>query len=93
MKLKKDELGLYNSEKSSNFAAIMEFSVLTYRLRSWLKFHLTAWNTGGEGVHSPYLFEWVRMVMSDKHSFYGWSAIEECRRDMMRDDRELSFVM
>lgn len=92
MKLKKDELGLYNSEKSSNFAAIMAFSVLTYRLRSWLKFHLTAWNTGGEGVHSPYLFEWVRMVMSDKHSFYGWSAIEECRRDMMRDDRELRFV-
>jgi protein-L-isoaspartate O-methyltransferase len=59
---------------------------------SWVKFHLTAWNTGGEGVHSPYLFEWVRMVMSDKHSFYGWSAIEDCRKAMLRDNRELSFV-
>ena len=30
--------------------------------------------------------------MSDKHGFYGWDAIEECRRDMMCDARELRFV-
>ena len=70
----------------------MEYRMLLYRLWSWLKFHLSAWNTGGEGVHSPYLFEWVRMVMSDKHSYYGWSAIEECRSSMLRDRRELEYV-
>lgn len=70
----------------------MDCRRLIYRMWSWVKFHLTAWNTGGEGVHSPYLFEWVRMVMSDKHSFYGWSAIEDCRKAMLRDNRELSFV-
>ncbi len=80
------------SEKSSNFAAIMDFRQLTYRVWSWVKFQLTAWNTGGEGVHSPYLFEWVRMVMSDRHRYYSWDLIEDCRRKMLEDTRELHYV-
>ena len=63
-----------------------------YRAKSWLRHQLTAWNTGGEGVHSPYLFEWVRMVMMDKNSFYIWGEIERCREKMLRDERELEFV-
>lgn len=70
----------------------MDLKLLLYRVSSWLRFHLTAWNTGGEGVHSPYLFEWVRMVMSDKHAYYGWQEIEDCRRAMLHDDRVLAFV-
>ena len=63
-----------------------------YRAKTWLRHQLTAWNTGGEGVHSPYLFEWVRMVMMDKNSFYIWGEIERCREKMLRDERELEFV-
>lgn len=70
----------------------MDFATVIYRVLSWLKHRLTAWNTGGEGIHSPYLFEWVRMVMSDKHSYYCWDSIEVCRQAMLADDRELEFV-
>ena len=63
-----------------------------YRAKTWLRHQLTAWNTGGEGVHSPYLFEWVRMVMMDKNSYYIWGKIEHCREKMLRDERELEFV-
>ena len=70
----------------------MELRVALYRAKSWLRHQLTAWNTGGEGVHSPYLFEWVRMVMMDKNSFYIWGEIERCREKMLRDERELEFV-
>lgn len=63
-----------------------------YRLCAWVRFHLTAWNTGGEGVHSPYLFEWVRLVMSDRHSYYSWPKIEACRMAMLKDERVLDFV-
>ena len=70
----------------------MDYKTLIYRAKSWLKFRLTAWNTGGEGVHSPYLFEWVRMVMMDKNSFYIWGDIERCREKILRDERELEFV-
>ena len=70
----------------------MDYKTLIYRAKSWLKFHLTAWNTGGEGVHSPYLFEWVRMIMSDKNSYYKWEEIEACRNAMLQDMRKLEFV-
>ena len=83
---------LIYAKKVVSLQRIMNCRTLRYRLWSWLKFHLSAWNTGGEGVHSPYLFEWVRMVMSDKHSYYGWSAIEECRSAMLHDRRELAYV-
>ena len=63
-----------------------------YRIGAFIKHCLTARNTGGHGVHSPYLFEWVRMVMSDKHNYYSWAAIEECREKLLHDDRELEFV-
>ena len=70
----------------------MELRVALYRVKSWLRHQLTAWNTGGEGVHSPYLFEWVRMVMMDENAYYIWGEIERCREKMLRDERELEFV-
>ena len=70
----------------------MELRVALYRAKSWLRHQLTAWNTGGEGVHSPYLFEWVRMVMMDENAYYIWGEIERCREKMLRDERELEFV-
>ena len=70
----------------------MKKNVYFYRVRSWLKYHLTAWNTGGEGVHSPYLFEWVRMVMTDKHMYYVWDEIEAIREAMLLDTRKVEYV-
>ena len=70
----------------------MKKNVYLYRVSSWLKHQLTARNTGGHGVHSPYLFEWVRMVMSDKNTYYVWDEIEEIRQEMLKETRELEFV-
>lgn len=67
-------------------------NIIIYRVKSWIKHQLTARNTGGHGVHSPYLFEWVRMVMSDKNTYYVWDEIEEIRQEMLKDTRELEFV-
>ena len=63
-----------------------------YRVTSWLRHHLTARNTGGHGVHSPYLFELVRMIIHDSNSFYMWDRIEQQRERLLRDERELVFV-
>ena len=70
----------------------MKKNAYLYRVSSWLKHHLTAWNTGGEGVHSPYLFEWVRMVMSDKNAYYVWSDIENVRARMLKSEDVVEFV-
>ncbi len=63
-----------------------------YRITSWMKHQLTARNTGGHGVHSPYLFEWARLVMRDKNGYYAWRKIEECRARMLADKSEVAFV-
>ena len=70
----------------------MKKNAYLYRVSTWLKHYLTAWNTGGEGVHSPYLFEWVRMVMSDKHAYRVWEEIESVRARMLVSDQVVEFV-
>ncbi len=70
----------------------MNLQIAFYRIRTWFRHLLTARNTGGHGVHSPYLFELTRMVMKDKHSFYAWEEIEQVREQMLKDDRVIEFV-
>jgi len=43
-----------------------------------------AWNTTGEGVHSPRLFYLVRYIFREKAHLYAWSAIEDRRAAMLR---------
>ena len=70
----------------------MKKNVYLYRVSSWLRHYLTSWNTGGEGVHSPYLFEWVRMVMSDRHAYRVWEEIEGVRARMLWSAQVIEFV-
>ena len=79
-------------KKIVSLQPIMDTKTLIYRLKSWIRFHLTAWNTGGEGVHSPYLFEWIRLIMSDKNGYYIWQEIEACRQNLLQDERLVEFV-
>lgn len=81
-----------NQKKIVSLQRIMNWRLVRYRVKSWLRHQLTAWNTGGEGIHSPYLFEWVRMVMSDTHSYYVWGEIEHLRENMLQDERVIDFV-
>ena len=74
------------------FAQNMDLRTALYRIGSYLKHRMTARHTGGHGVHSPYLFEWVRMVMSDENSYYAWEAIEKRRERMLADERIVEFV-
>ena len=67
-------------------------NVAIYRLWTWWRHWLTARHTGGHGIHSPYLFEWVRMVMHDKNAYYAWKDIEAVRAEMLHDEREINFV-
>ena len=37
-----------------------------HRVLAYLKHFFTSWNTTGEGIHSPYLFELVRFILRDE---------------------------
>ena len=55
-----------------------------YRLWSYVRHQLTAWHTGGEGVHSPALFYIVRMIVYDDNAYYAYPRIEQQRAHLLR---------
>jgi len=63
-----------------------------YRVFHYLRHRLSARNSGGGGIHSPYLFEWVRMIMRDKNSYYVWRDIECIREQMLQNNSELEYI-
>ena len=54
-----------------------------FRFGAHIRHRLTAWNTGGEGIHSPYLFYLVRVLFYDRNAYYCFSAIEQRREAML----------
>ncbi len=53
-----------------------------HRALAFVRHRLTAWNTSGEGIHSPYLFELVRFILRDENSYYCFAEIER-RRELL----------
>lgn len=63
-----------------------------YRAGTYLRHLFTSWNTGGEGIHSPYLFYLVRMLIYDQNRYYCWSDIEQERRRLLRSRETIRVV-
>ena len=63
-----------------------------HRIWAFIRHRLTAWNTTGEGIHSPYLFRMVRFVMRDENAFYCFADIESRRRLLLDCKDELDVV-
>ena len=58
-------------------------SMLWYRIRTFVRHYLTAWNTSGEAIHSPYLFYLVEKIIHDDNAYYAWQPIEQIRHAML----------
>lgn len=61
----------------------MRLGAIIYRVFSYLRHVLTAWNTTGEGIHSPSLFYIVRFLFRDKNSYYCFETIEQQRASLL----------
>ena len=55
---------------------------ITHRFFAYIRHFFCAWNTTGEGIHSPYLFELVRFVLRDENAYYCFADIER-RRELL----------
>lgn len=65
---------------------------ISHRFWSYVGHALTAWNTTGEGIHSPYLFRIVRFVMRDENAFYCFRDIERQRERLAACEDMLDVV-
>ena len=59
------------------------------RVCQYAKHALLAYNTKGEGIHSPYLFYLIRMVSCDENAYYVWRDIEQQRMRLLRDEHPI----
>src|SRR5665647_2617387 len=53
---------------------------------------LFAPNTRGFGVHSPFMFNFTRNVLYERHRFYSFEAIENVRTVLIKDNRVLNVI-
>jgi predicted O-methyltransferase YrrM len=70
--------------KPSKFSAFKE--KFWYLLR-YVHFQLTATHAGGHGVHSPFVYKFVRDLLEDRSQYYNFARIESYRKLLLKDTR------
>jgi predicted O-methyltransferase YrrM len=56
----------------------------------YLGYHLTASNSKGHGMHSPFVFDFIVHVLNDKTGYSEYEKVEALRNQLLRDDAVLS---
>lgn len=56
----------------------------------YAKYYITASNGKGHGVHSPFVFDFITNVINDDRHFYAYSFIEDCRQDLLTNNKILT---
>jgi len=51
----------------------------------YIRYYLTASNGKGHGIHSPFVFEFIRNVLNDKKQYECYSAIEKQRQQLLQN--------
>lgn len=51
--------------------------------KKYLKYYFTASNGKGHGVHSPFVFEFIKFVLNDKKEYSCYKPIEKIRIDLL----------
>ena len=55
----------------------------------FIKYYLAAYNGKGHGVHSPFVFDFIKNVLNDCRHFYAYDAIERIREKLLSNDKVL----
>jgi predicted O-methyltransferase YrrM len=64
------------------------YSKLTHA-KKWWHYYRTASNGLGHGIHSPFIFDFVKNVLNDKRDFYAFTPIEGLRDQLKLDQTRI----
>lgn len=53
--------------------------------KKYLHYYLTASSGRGHGIHSPFVFDFIKNVLNDKRNFYSYEKVESLRRRLLND--------
>lgn len=58
----------------------------TFQLaKKYLHYYLTASNGTGHGIHSPFVFDFIKYVLNDKKKYNSYIEIEKLRKELAND--------
>jgi predicted O-methyltransferase YrrM len=55
----------------------------------YFKYYLTASNSKGHGMHSPFVFSFITEVLNDNRQFYAYQTIETIRQLLLQEQQQL----
>jgi predicted O-methyltransferase YrrM len=55
----------------------------------YLKYYITAFNGKGHGMHSPFVFDFIRRVLNDSNGYPEYDRVEALRKHLLHDSRKL----
>ncbi len=61
----------------------------TQLARKYFKYYLSASNARGHGVHSPFVFDFIKFVKNDSRAYPCYGNIEELRRQLLRSKESI----
>jgi predicted O-methyltransferase YrrM len=53
--------------------------------QKYSRYYLTASNGKGHGIHSPFVYDFVRNVLIDKRQFYAYQQVEKLRQQLLQN--------
>jgi predicted O-methyltransferase YrrM len=54
--------------------------------KKFARYYFTAANGKGHGVHSPFVFDFIKNVLRDKKAYYCYNSIEQLRSELLTDN-------
>lgn len=58
----------------------------------YLKYYFTALNGNGHGTHSPFVFGFIKNVLTDKKEYPGYGLVEKLRKELRLNHKELEVL-
>src|SRR5450432_668209 len=55
----------------------------------WFQYFVSASNSSGHGIHSPFVYDLIREVFNDDRDYYAYKLIEAAKKNLLQDDRIL----
>ena len=56
----------------------------------YLQYWFNASNGKGHGIHSPFVFDFIRKVLNDKHEYAEYKKIEQLRSSLLSNHKLLT---
>ncbi len=54
-----------------------------------MHYYVTAKNSKGHGMHSPFVYDFIRNVLNDKQEYDAYATVEALRKNLLQDRRRL----